>query len=425
MKSFFPQRNEKYKFFYHPIFASFLIFCFVTLIIISADNFLPESLRQNTPSDYINHYLPLAKSLLNHGIYTLQGELDDLYPPGYPILIAIEIIVANFINIDLNTSQLLFSIIYMTGSAGVLFSIGKRTYGEKWWVWLITFVFLTYPFYIWIALGPNNETPFIFFFFSGIWFFIREKLKWLHCLLGGTLIGFSMLIRPIAIGLGLLIALYILVFRTEKFKIRILLAAVLLIGNLLTILPWEAFIYQQTGDIIPLSNSGVRGMRDGLTFAIRKLHYRDVPNVPENIITLMQSIDEAELLTISDYAGYLFSQFRQNPINVGMLFAIKATRSWYATDSGHLDNIILLVQIPYLLISTFSFYCAFHLGKKKLHLVSFVGIIVIYFWVMTILVLSIVRYMLPVMGLLFLLWPSIGIYLSQRVINSKVEVHQS
>jgi hypothetical protein len=86
---------------------------------------------------------------------------------------------------------------------------------------------------------------------------------------------------------------------------------------------------------------------------------------------------------------------------------LKLVRSWYATDAGRLDAIVLLIQIPYLLIAVVSTTLAWR--KQTVHRQATIAVwsLVAYFWVMTTLVLSISRYMVPAAALLTLLSPAL------------------
>ena len=185
------------------------------------------------------------------------------------------------------------------------------------------------------------------------------------------------------------------------------------------ILPWLIYVYQVTGHLIPISSNASITFLDGLTFAISKIHYREQVLLPNSIIQLMRSVqnDSAALQTTGDFFRLILAEFRKNPLSISLLYLIKAGRSWYATDSGQLDSLILVLQVPYLLLSTFAFYCCLKMGGKFAQHGKVVGGLVSYFWFMTILALSIFRYMMPVMGLLFTLWPSIPIYYKQMKSN--------
>jgi F0F1-type ATP synthase membrane subunit c/vacuolar-type H+-ATPase subunit K len=410
---------------HYPILHRILIFGLVAMIIIVAELVMPEDLRQASSSDYDNYYLPAAQNLVTGKGLTINGELINRYPPGYPILITLNILSASFLRLELKLIQLLFSSLFLAGSAIVVLSISKIIYGKPWLALIVSLIFVTYPFYIWIALGPNSETPFIFFMYLGVFLFLKREISQWYCFFAGLAIGLAMLIRPIGIGLGIILALFIILSQNQNLRVRVLLATYLLTGNLVVILPWLIYVYQLTGQLIPISSNASITLLDGLTFAISKTHYRNQVLLPNNIIHLMRSIqmESAALHSTGDVFRLILADFWKNPLAMSFLFLIKAGRSWYATDSGQLESLILLLQVPYLLLSTLAFYCCLKMGGKLAQHAKVVGSLVLYFWVMTILALSIFRYMMPVMGLLFTLWPSIPLY--YRQINSNEYVHSN
>jgi hypothetical protein len=98
---------------------------------------------------------------------------------------------------------------------------------------------------------------------------------------------------------------------------------------------------------------------------------------------------------------------KKRPIVMSKLFTIKTLRSWYATDSQRKENISLMIQFFYVVIIGLCICIAW---KQKLEIQQYIVVgaaILIYFWYMTIMVLSILRYMLPAMGLFFVLLPAI------------------
>ena len=80
-------------------------------------------------------------------------------------------------------------------------------------------------------------------------------------------------------------------------------------------------------------------------------------------------------------------------------------RSWYGTDSHRLELPTLLIQLVYLIFISFGAGIAWRRKGRSKQAAQMILLITLYFWMMTILVLSILRYMLPVMALLMLFVP--------------------
>src|SRR5207253_9124552 len=122
-------------------------------------------------------------------------------------------------------------------------------------------IWITYPFAQWLTGQPNSEVPFMLFLYAGLalfWYLlIRRRRAWALFFLCGSVLGIAMLIRPIAIGIALVLGVVTWLVRQDlPRRSRVLLITMLLCGNLLALLPWEAWVYSKTGKIISISTSG-------------------------------------------------------------------------------------------------------------------------------------------------------------------------
>jgi hypothetical protein len=282
---------------------------------------------------------------------------------------------------------------------------------------------MTYPFALWLTKQPNSETLFLPVFYAGIalfWYALLHKSRaWsLYCL-SGCLMGFAMLVRPIAIGMGVLLgALLWFAGCSMTARLRLFLVTMLLLGNLVTILPWEVWVYSTTGRVVVLSTGGPRSMRDGLTFAAARpsKDYRQIVNVPQDVAALTQDIFGRldKTTSLGQIASVLLEKLHTQTLTVVKLFALKALRSWYGTDNGRLEMPIMLIQTVYLVVILSSSITVWKRGGIVRQLTIGIWLIVLYFWVMTVVVLSILRYMVPVMGLLFVLVPGAFCHWTRR-----------
>src|SRR5262249_26132349 len=102
-------------------------------------------------------------------------------------------------------------------------------------------------------------------------------------------------------------------------------------------------------------------------------------------------------------ASVVWREFRLHPAAVMKIFALKLARSWYGTDSRRKEGLILLIQIGYLALISWGGWRAWKLGGIHRTFAAGAILIALYFWSMTFLVLSILRYMVPAMGVLFVL----------------------
>lgn len=218
--------------------------------------------------------------------------------------------------------------------------------------------------------------------------------------------GLAMLIRAVAIGAGVVMGAIIwLVARRLRVRLRLFLIAMLLLGNFVAILPWEGWVYFRTGKIIPLSTGGV--LRDGLTFAVAPWSWRRGVRVPPDVELLMKDIyaHYDELQSFRDVVLFMVGELRRRPLVVAKLYIIKAARSWYGTDSQRFETLTLLIQIPYLLLILGGTITAWKLGGAVRQLAISIWLMVLYFWGVDTMFTSILRYTVPVMGLLFIIMP--------------------
>jgi hypothetical protein len=281
-------------------------------------------------------------------------------------------------------------------------------------------LWMTYPFALWFTKQPNREIPFLAVFYGGFCLFwyvlLRKSRAWPLYFLSGLLAGFAMLIRPIAIGIVMVMSIVLWVMGREMTaRFRLFLVAMLLLGNLVAIAPWEAWVYSMTGRIVMLSTGGAPGIRDGLTFAVVPKGYRQEIKVPEDVAALMRDIrvHSDEMQSLRGIVSVLTEKWRLQPLPVAKLFTLKAARSWYGTDSGRFETPILLIQTAYLILALWGSGAAWRRGGITKQLAIGIWLLVLYFWGMTVLALSILRYMVPAMGLLFVLIP--GFFPNNRV----------
>jgi 4-amino-4-deoxy-L-arabinose transferase-like glycosyltransferase len=301
------------------------------------------------------------------------------------------------------------------GISVLLLFIGKSLFGRR--VALIgTLVWITYPLYVWLVRIESTELPFMVLFFAAVLLVLRSVLRnsslEVPALTAGVLIGVGSLIRPFALLMSLPI-LPTLWYSSQRRPVarRLIPCGLLLLGNLVAILPWEAWVYQESGLLIPLSTNGRTAMLDGLALDTRPDLPGQVLPIPAEVRTFLQDILERSdtLTSPAAIGGLLLSELGSNPGAVSKLLILKAARAMYATDSQRHEREVALFQIPFCLLALFGARLAWKAGTHgRLFLVLMVPLVV-YSWGMTIVVLSIVRYMLPVLGLLAIL---VGLSLS-------------
>jgi Dolichyl-phosphate-mannose-protein mannosyltransferase len=383
---------------------------------------LPNQFQTNESTDYRDYYEPVSRNILKGLGITRDGALRAgqeiaegpaiYYPPGYPFVLAAIFKAAGLLQIPEATMIAAFTLLCMAATSVLVFMLAKTVWGVA-GALICSFIWITYPLNLWLIKQPNSEIPFLVVFYAAFFFLwyslFHRSSPWLVFLVG-LLAGFSMLIRPIAIGTGIVMAA-ILWFVTSPMesRSRSRLITILLLGNLVAIVPWQAWVYVRTGRIVPLASVGPAVVHSGLTLNLsKKLEARPQLALPQDTLDLIARIDSrsARMESLGEFVSLMKEELRSHPLAVVKLFLIKMARSWYATDSHRVDILILFIQIPYLLFAIWTSKLAWALGGLQRQLVVSVWMITMYFWLMNTVGGTIVRYMVPAIGLLFLTFPA-------------------
>jgi 4-amino-4-deoxy-L-arabinose transferase-like glycosyltransferase len=422
------------------------IFAFATVVMLLFWQLLPADLQANESSDYTNVYEPVARNILaGRGIVDDEGQLATRYPPGFSLLLAAVYGLAQATGLAERVALDVFRLL-CSGAAGLL------VYGLARLIWsiplsiLAAVVWITYPFGLYLTKQPNSEVPFTPFLLAAVYLLwlalLRRPGAWWLYFLAGALAGAAMVIRPAALGLGMVLSLSAVLFMREQgWGRRLALAALVGAGNLLVILPWEGMVYAQTGEIIPLSSGGTVTIHDGLTFLAVPKEYRQEVAVAEDVEALMWRFQEQrpQMASLGQTAAVVLREASGDPLAFLKLSAIKLSRSWYGIDSRRFETPTILIQLLYLGIIVWGSAAAWRqqraeesvarqhaaaaaqravTGDKpgagmRRRFIAGSWLVVFYFWAMTITVVPLLRYMLPVMGLLIVFVPGAALSLAQ------------
>jgi 4-amino-4-deoxy-L-arabinose transferase-like glycosyltransferase len=399
-----------------PFSITALIFATSIVTILLFWVMLPDSFHINENRDYKAFYEPVARRIIaGDGLTNADGTPALRYPPGYPLILAGLFGVSHLLHISQETALAALSLLSMGLTSVFVFMLARSIWSTR-PALVAALVWMTYPFALWLTKQPNSEISFLVVFYGAFYLFwdalLRRSRAWSTYFLIGFLMGLAMLIRPIAIGTGFLMGVLLWIVRRDMTaRLRFSLAIVVLLGNLMAISPWETWAYATTGRVIVLSTGGVPGIQDGLTFALARAPkgYRQIVKVPQDVTALMQDIysRSSEMKSLGAVASVMGEKLQTQPLAVTKLFSLKAIRSWYGTDSGRFELPNLLIQGAYLFLVLWGSRTAWRRGGAAKDLTISVWLIALYFWGMTTLVLSILRYMVPAIGLLFVLLPGV------------------
>ena len=389
------------------------IFAASVLITLLFQAVLPTGLRVAESTDYAQIYEPVARNILaGRGITIGAGTPATTYPPGYPLILAGLFGLSGLLNLPEGVAHVALASLAMGISCALVYAVA-RTVWRPAAALVAPLIWMTYPGALWLTKQPNSEIPFFIVFYGAfclVWYALIEPRGGGHrrYFVAGLLVGAAALIRPIAIGVGVVFAVVIWLARRDlPARLRLGLVTSLLLGNLVAVFPWEVWVYQQTGRVAPLSTNGAVSMQDGLVFALDPLGYRQEIKIPGNVQLLMQdaSARSTELRSLRDIVAFMAGELKERPVAVGELLALKVARSWYGTDSGRHEAALLLIQAVYLGVVLWASVAAWKRGGPSKQLAVATWMTGAYFWGMTALVLPLLRYMVPAIGLLFVLLP--------------------
>lgn len=379
-----------------------VVFAVPMVIALLFVSLFPTSLNWPLGPDYRIFYEPGARSLLAGDGYRLaDGRPVLVYPPGFSVYLAGAFWASSRLGIPESTLLLVLNSACFALGALALFAFAQTAFGRA-RAFAAAAAFVTYPFLLYIARLPCSEIVFIVPFYGALallgWLALGDSRSWPRYFTVGVLLGIAMLVRPMAIGAGVVAAFLLLTFRRFPIRTRAALAVALLAGNICAILPWEAWAYRQSGRWLLLSSNGPPSAVQGFSFGVEPERPR--LNIPKGVETVMQNIyaHRGDIKTMGDLAKRLGAEVQRDPAAVAELVGIKALRAWYALDSRRMEKITAVVQALYLLAMAFCSVVAFRRGGTARMVVTGVWVFAGYFWLMSLVVLPLLRYMVPVMG---------------------------
>ncbi len=388
----------------------------------------PPRDRDSENTDYLFYYKPVAQSILNNSYFDSSvphSQSEFRYPPGFSVTLAGIFLAAKASHVPSNLLYRIFALICAAISAAVVFKLATAFWSNR-IAMVVALVWASYPLWLWSLNQPASETPFVPLLICSI-----LQLKTLckdpkHAFVKsaflGLLYGVLMLIRPIAFLLPVLGAVIMLVSPGySKARTRISMALLTITTACIVVAPWELWLRSQTGTFQVLSNNGAYALYDGLTYAYLTDDFRQPIAVPKDVAETMGRIHEHCVMSLSKHslAEVLTLEIRHAPVALCKLAVIKLHRCWYATNS-HKREIWILALQAVLLIPCVSGMVLFFKKQKENKDVSWILIIhVLYFWGVTFLALSTVRYMVPIMPLLFVFLPGNFYLVNKQMICNK------
>lgn len=356
-------------------------------------------------TDYFYYYAPTAENLIAGKGIPFENEIGIRYPIGFPVFLAFIFYLAHLLNIEKLELIVFFNIIISAVSTCVFFLLA-RTFINKKIALLSTLLWLIYPLNVWFIKKPNSEIPFILLFFLGLYLYIKsiKLISRRQAFLTGIIFGAGALIRPIIIVLPVVFAiLFFVLLKKQSFKKVLSLSILFLVGYSIVILPWIQYVYMNTGELLPLATGGRVALKGGTQMLImdKGKEFGNVLYIPEDVKILIQKMDTVDTSNSFKIMKFFSQSLISQPVTFFKLMAIKMSRAWYGRDTLYLENIILAIQIPYILSALLGIIVLWRKIKNNLALKIFI-VTILYFWALTTIGPSLVRYMVPVMALMII-----------------------
>jgi len=375
---------------------------------------LPAAYRTSDSTDYAAFYRPEATRIATgHGLTMPDGTPALRVPPGYPLLLAGVLSAGQVVGLHEERALEVLTLLCVGLSSLFLFLL-SRTCWEGPLALLPSLAWSVYPLTLWLSRQPSSEVPFTTVLLAGAYVTwelagsARPRVTMIA--LAGFLAGAAMLVRPIAMLLPVVFALTPWIVRSAwPRRVRVLVGVGLIAASLATVLPWEVHASNEADHFVLLSAAGPSSIRDGLTFGVNAdKSYRHGIYVPAAVRVVMSNF-YSQYGQLDSYGSILRAssvQLREHPLGTVGLIAYKLLRVGYGTDSQQFDSALLVVQGILFLCLLWLSLVAWRMGPPPRQLLKFLISVIGYFWIMSSLALPLVRYIVPALGLAFLLVPA-------------------
>jgi hypothetical protein len=216
----------------------------------------------------------------------------------------------------------------------------------------------------------------------------REGWPWSGVAMSALYLAIAALIRPNPLLLPFLIAPFMVILnRLGEERQPLSLPALttrwggLILVFFLTISPWSLTASLSAGEPVLLSSGFLPSHRDGL---------RRFPSVP----FLQEKQVNTRITSLGGAIQFHWENLVSHPVDYFGVWLKKIVRCWYASDSGGWNWQFGLVNLVYLLPAMLG---AFVIVQKQPGEGFFLLFLVVYHWGLSVAVLSIARYQVPIM----------------------------
>lgn len=368
---------------------------------------IPADLAVNESTDFRLFYQPVGERLADGGgLEVVAPGVPALrYPPGYPVVLAATFTVGDALGVDRDDVIMPMTLL-LTSVAGVLLHLVTRRVFDRRLAWVTSVLWIAYPLTLWTAKQPNSEIPFMVALYAAVLVFLPVVVEGSstgrRLLASGALLGAAAAIRPA--GLMLLPALALVTwFRLDGAWVRRALLCLALVGGFLVPVGIaSAWMSSAGGTPVLLSDSPDLNVIDGLSLAVTSpQEAEDLPMTGDMRTLVVDAWErEDELGREGTLGDYLRQVAREHPAALAELVVYKAARSWYGTETFRYEGLILALQAVLLALVAVGGVCAHRRDGPARGYLVLAAALTVASWISAIAALSIVRYLVPALGLL-------------------------
>ncbi len=360
----------------------------------SYHSFEPRSI----PVDYFNRYRPQAEAILQHGDLLLNGQPQT--PPLYPLALAGLIKISLLLGCGANAAALLFNIVLMALTAGLVTVLVNAAFGARASLFA-GLAWCTYPFGVYLGLDLGPEPMYLLSLMAVCWLLLRlpNRHVW-QALPAGVACGGAILVKPIGLLLPVVAIVTLIAMARQNKLSRVwwaLRSAMLLLGSLAMVLPWQVYIFQRTCVLTILSTKGSATALEGWTFGLTTGVGGDEMKLPANAEAFMRDVrDHARSDGASSVLAAVAGSAAAHPAGFIQVSLLKAARCFYGTDERWHEREIIAIQALYAILTAAGLWLWWRRRtQKRTVLLTLLVSLALMHWLMAFATFSILRYMIP------------------------------
>jgi len=392
----------------------------------------PEDVLEKPCGDCEGGYIATAKNYLEgKGWVDNNRNFSAARTPGHSLIIVALVSIAKWTKCSESSIFRVFNTFMLGFSSILLFFIGRQIWGNK-HILALPFVWMTCPFTLWFLNQPYSEMPYFVLFFGSLLLAIVSYGKtggrqYMFAFAVGAATALAMMVRPIGIGLPVVyFMVFLLTVRKFQLERQVKYFAAMIFGVLVVIVPWSTIVYDKTGPFIFLTDGQLarNSVIAGVTFATQGKDHREELRLPPRVRVLLREIEQmltthpdesavansglvrrVESLNAKELFYRIVKIYWKSPVASLQFMGIKFVRSWYGTYSHRHELLAAGLQMVYLGLVLLSVVRSIAYGILPKYVLVLVLSVTLYYWSMSVFFEPLVRYMVPALGMLFVLLP--------------------